>query len=136
MDWLVLIGIIATVSAVLAIVLGVINDYSRTDTGDASMFFVGCSAVFLCIFGILVLTRIDKASDFRAITEQYNTTKALVESYEGGEYGNFDSLTAQIINVNNTVAKHKAYSQSKWVGKWYSAEIGALEPLKLGTNKH
>lgn len=129
MNWIILVGAVMLVSFVAAWLIG---KYTYSDA-TAPAAAVGIIAAFTLL--ILSLSLIDKRSDFRAIKAEYDTTKALVETYAGAEYGNMNELTGQVIKINNKIAKHKAYAPSKWTGIWYSEEIGALEPITFSNKK-
>ena len=92
-------------------------------------WFYSIANAFILI--VMVLSLVDRKSDFRAIKTDYETTKVLIESYSGTDYGNMAQIVNHVVDINCTIAKHKAYSTSKWCGIWFSEEIGALEPLLI-----
>ena len=124
MNWFLLFGALAIVFFIVGFIWYIHDDYSE---GGLAMGFVG--GIFAFILIIMGLSLIDKKSDFQVIINEYYNTKSLVETYSGTDYGNMNELTGKIIAINDKIAKHKAYAASKWMGCWYSEEIGNLEPI-------
>ena len=95
--------------------------------------FVSCLISGLSVTALIttlcLLINIDNR--FEATINRYETTVQMVESYTGQDYGNMGSLVEQVMTINNIIAIHKAHHKSKWVGLWYSEEIGNLEPIKF-----
>lgn len=93
-----------------------------------------CVVTGVCIFGML-LSLPFRGPRFNNIQYEYEITKALIESYEGGEYGNVNSLTDKIITINSQINEHRAKCKNDWLGIWYSEEVGDLEPLRFPERK-
>lgn len=78
-------------------------------------------------------------STFKVEIEKYNNTVELVESYKNcSDNSNcvFEyDLRKDILEINNTIAKHKVWRKNKWFSLWYSEEIGNLEPIKYDFHK-
>lgn len=111
---------------IILIILGII--FYKYTSSDGGVCFFG--AIICLLAGIIGLfTLIGKNASFNTILYDYENTVALVETYNGLDYGNMSNLTEKIIDINSTIAKHKAFSNSKWVGIWYSKDVGALEPI-------
>lgn len=127
----IIVSIIVIALCALGLLLGYIYD------NDVTLFLSG---VFL-VCGIVALVAIllslaDIESTFRQIENQYDITKEIVSEYVVDEnYGNSDSLTKQVFEINNAIAEHRAKCNSRWFGLWYSEEIGNLEPIHLPVAK-
>ena len=127
MNWFFLIGALAFIFLIGGFIWYVHDDYSD---GPAALGFTG--GILFLVLVVMGLSLIDKKSDFQIIINEYNNTKALVETSNGADYGNMNELTGKVIAINDKIAKHKAYSVSKWHDLWNSEEIGNLEPIVYG----
>lgn len=125
MYWFLLIGGIAIVCFLAA---WLVNKYTYSDSA-AFYAFLGVLSVLVEI--VLVISLINKNARFEAFITDYENTVALVETYRGTDYGNMNSMTEKIIDINKSIAQHKELSKSKWSGLWYSEKIGNLEPIKF-----
>ena len=85
--------------------------------------------VFGLVFIVLIGSVLTKPADFDSYKNEYQTTKALLDSYKTQDYGNVGRLTDKIIEINDRIANHKAYHDNFWLNCWYSEDIGNLEPL-------
>lgn len=126
MYWFLLVGGITLFGLILAI-LGLSKDWDFA--GEAGMTFIIVGAVALICMG---LSLVNKQARFNATIADYENTAALVETYQGTDYGNMNALTEKIISINKEIASHKAHSKSKWSSIWFSKEIGNLEPIVYG----
>ena len=117
----------------LFLLIGAIIAAHKTYVDDNCGVFFGIGAFFLFATIVMGLSLINRGTRFNAIISDYNNTAALVESYEGYEFGNMSYLTTKIISINDTIAKHNAHAESLWTGLWYSKEVGALEPIVYKT---
>lgn len=124
MGWIILIGVIFLVSLVIALLA--MNSYYFDVIGAIAGTVAVVAAIVLFFMGISLIN-LDRSFD-KTINE-YELTKNLVESYNGGEYGNVESLTVTMLEINHRIAVHKAYVNNKWSGIWYSEKIANLEPL-------
>lgn len=110
--------------------LFLIDKYGDSDgfwgffTGFISVCSILAFIGFLCAF-------INLDNRINAKIEQYKVITETVESYNGQDYGNMGALVESVVDMNETIATHKAQSESKWVGLWYSKEIGQLEPIRF-----
>lgn len=105
-----------------------------------SLTVIGGISIIVSTFILLFsgLNSIDLEKDWEKTKCQYNTLKEMVESYkednikwvDNSNIYNFQ-LYEDVIKMNNTIDKHKVYHDSKWVGIWYSEEIGNLEHIKF-----
>lgn len=109
-----------------------INKYTYADSIPAFLFGVGILNLCALVVAAGLLININKRFD--AFVFQYETTVEMVDSYAGKDYGNMSSLVEQVVQINNTIATHKAHHNSKWVGLWYSERIGNLEPIRFNRN--
>ena len=125
MYWLLLIG---SLTIVLFIVAWLIDNYSYD--GLLTFCFSTAGAICLIILLILSLSLINRNARFEAFIADYENTVALVETYEGNDYGNMNDLTKKIIEMNCDIAQHKELSKSKWTNLWYSEKIGQLKPIR------
>lgn len=126
MYWFLLVGGITLFGLIMALV-AIHLDWDFV--GEAGMTFLIVGAVALICMG---LSLINKQADFNATIADYENTVALVETYQGTDYGNMNALTEKIISINEKIASHKARSKSKWSSIWFSEEIGNLKPIVYG----
>lgn len=123
-----LVLIVFAVLAVILITLTIIASHEFWET--EGMFGVLSLLVTLgVIMFSLSLINLDKRFD--EFKYRYEYTKQMVESYHGFEYGNTFNLTEEMLKINSTIARHKAYCNNVWTSKWYSKDIANLEPLKF-----
>ena len=101
---------------------------NRFDSIDG--VFTGCFIGGILGLAIILLTLIGRTERFNQFIYEYESTKALVESYQGYDYGQSYPLTQKIIDINAEIAKNKAWRENKWHDLWASEEIANLEPLK------
>ena len=122
---------------VLGIICFIINE--KLDSDD---FWWICGGILVvvssCMLMFCGLFTVDLKKDWEKTKYEYNTLKEMVESYkednikwvDNSNVYNFQ-LYEDVIEMNNTIDKHKVYHDSKWVGIWYSEEIGNLEHIKF-----
>ncbi len=91
--------------------------------------------VTLALF-VLSLTLINRQAKFNYIIEQHDNLELMVKSYnvqsdaikiESLEY----DIREKVLEMNNTISKHKVMSQSIWVNPWYSETVGNLKKLEV-----
>ena len=87
----------------------------------------GVCTFLAVIFTSLSLINID--ARFEATQNEYQVICEMVESYDGQDYGNMTALTESVVNINSSIARHKAHYKSKWTGPWFSEDIANLEPI-------
>ena len=102
---------------------------------DFSMFGCIISGIVLVI---ILLSFINIGNKFNYIVEKYDNLKLQVEEYNNmSESIKVSSLEYDIredvLEMNNTISKHKVMSQSVWTSCWYSKKVGSLEKLKLSS---
>lgn len=129
-----MIWIIITIAA---IVIGIALCYFGSKFYNDSCVFIGggMSILFFVILIFMFLTLAGIKAEFNTFINRYEYTKNIVENYCYGDYGNTFELTNQIIEINNTIAEHKAKCDNPWYNVWYSKDIGELEPLFLPMSK-
>ena len=120
--------IVLILSAVVGIIAGVLLDkYTYADGWVFTSWLVGICSVIALIVLSLSLINLDRR--FTATINQYEVISAMVESYDGQDYGNMQSLTEAVVRINSIIAEHKAFYGNKWTGVWYSEDIANLEPI-------
>jgi hypothetical protein len=119
--------ILLIVLIVLSIIIIIISNNKNLDL----LNFVGVVVVSISTMALIIMLLIlpTMKSDFEQYKNEYQTTKMLIDSYKGEEYGNINALTEKIIYVNDKIASHKAGSKNFWINIWYSEEVGNLEPI-------
>lgn len=126
MAWFIIFGSLILVGAIISIV-SLVADYFEAFELGALIGSIGV-VILVC----LLVTVAGIKSDFEAFKNNYQFTKQIVEDYEKGEdYGNTFDLTGQVLDINKTIAKHRAQWDSPWYNVWRCKEIGELEPLRL-----
>ena len=124
---LIILGLIAVVS----ITIGILIDKYDYENGASVVFgVIGVLALIGVFVATISLANIDRRFD--AQINQYEAISAMVESYDGQDYGNMQALTKEVIYINAVIAKHKAFYGNRWTGAWYSEDIAKLEPIKFG----
>ena len=113
----------------ISIILLIINSHKWYS--DLTTFVCG-TILILCLFAAIAcgfsLLTIEK--DFDYIEAQYNNLKEQVD-YVDYDYILTDAnLRNQVLEMNNTIAKHYTYCDNPWLGLWYSERIGNLENLE------
>jgi len=73
--------------------------------------------------------------DFDYIESQYNNLKEQIEYCDRDDIVTDGNLRKQVLDMNNTIAKHREYCHNAWIGVYYSEHIGSLENLKWKSNK-
>lgn len=126
MYWFLLVGGIALFGLIL-LLIGARLDWEFA--GMTGVALIVCSCFALACMG---LSLVNRQASFNTTISDYENTAALVETYQGTDYGNMNALTEKIIDINETIASHKAHSKSKWSSVWYCEEIGNLEPIVYG----
>ena len=126
MYWFLLVGGITLFGLVLALI-AVHMDWEFVGEMGIAFLITGASAL-IC----MGLSLVNRQARFNETIADYENTVALVETYQGTDYGNMNALTEKIININERIASHKAHTKSKWSSVWYCEEIGNLEPIVYG----
>ncbi len=93
------------------------------------MCIIGGTATCALLIAGALLINIEQRFDNRI--EEYNVITEMVDSYNGQDYGNMTPLVESVVNMNMTIARHKAYYNTKWYGLWYSEKIANLEPIRF-----
>lgn len=129
----IILGVILLVLGIICIIL------SNVTYNDIFTFIGGVSLIFSIIILLFCgLASIDLKKDWERTICNYETLNEMVESYKKGD-ANWSSdsnvynitLYKDVIEMNKTIDKHKVYHDSKWIGIWYSEEIGNLEHIKF-----
>lgn len=102
---------------------------------DCSIIIGTMSGIALVI---ILFSFINIGNRFNYIVEKYDNLKLQVEEYNNmSEPIKVSSLEYDIredvLEMNNTISKHKVMSQSVWTSCWYSKKVGNLEKLKLSS---
>lgn len=116
--------LIAAIGIIAAILL---NKYTYADGWACFCALFGVTSIIAVT--VLSLTLINLDRRFAATINEYYVITAMVESYDGQDYGNMQSLTEAVVKMNSIIAEHKAFYSNKWTGTWYSADIATLEPI-------
>ena len=117
--------------SIILFFVGIFSDY-RYDSEN----WLGASIAFFIVGGIpfivMLISLAGIKSDFAKFKTDYAFTKALIEDYEAGDdYGNTFNLTDKVLEINETIAKHRTQWDNGWYSVWRDREIGDLEPLTL-----
>lgn len=123
--FIVLILIAAIGIGIIAAIL--LSKYTYADGWACFCALFGVTSIIAVI--VLSLTLINLDRRFAATINEYYVITAMVESYDGQDYGNMQSLTEAVVKINSIIAEHKAFYGNKWTGIWYSADIATLEPI-------
>lgn len=123
MYWIFLTAGVAILFFLIGVVIKLFNRYAEVG-GWTCM-----SALFICVTLALGASLINREARWEAIINDYENTVALIETYDGSNYGNESSLPEHVLYLNTKIANHKAMVKSKWSGAWYSEEIGNLTPI-------
>ena len=92
--------------------------------GVVGMIFVG--GTFLVLVGVLCV----KPAEFAWNEQQYYNLKAQVEYVEFDYSLSDNNLRNQVLEMNDDIACHRAFSHNWFVGVFYCEHLGELEPLK------
>lgn len=93
--------------------------------------FIGLDFCLFIALLIMAYTSMTAEPRWAAFKYEYESTKEVISTYHPYDYGNTQDITKKIFKINETIARNKAYYDNKWLGVWYSEEIGNLEPLKF-----
>ena len=122
--------LLSILTIILFVVGWLLDKYTYADGLAFTSFMLGACTFIGLVVSLCLFINIDKR--FETTINRYETTVQMIGSYAGQDYGNMGSLVEQVVTVNNIIAAHKAHHNSKWVGLWYSEEIGNLEPITFG----
>ena len=95
-------------------------------------FGVGLCCIAVCVTCALAIACgdfINLKGRFQKTLYEYENTVRMVETYEGQDYGNMTPLVQSVVDINNEIARQKAYIKSPWRNLWMSEEIANLEPI-------
>lgn len=92
--------------------------------------------LFLFILILCAISLCNRNNRFENIKEQYTNIKMQVDDYnnlpDSLKNVSFEyDLRNNVVEMNNTISKHKVMSKSIWTGPWYSKEVGKLEKLHI-----
>ena len=114
-------------ASIALFIYGKKNKWKRENcliAGVVGMIFIG--GTFLVLVGVLCV----KPAQFAWNEQQYYNLKAQVE-YVDFDYSLSDNnLRNQVLEMNDGIACHRAFSHNWFVGVFYSERLGELEPLK------
>ena len=119
--------LLSILTIILFVVGWLVGKHTYEDGLSFLAYVLGACTLTGLIVSLCLFINLDKR--FETTINRYETTVQMVESYAGQDYGNMGSLVEQVVAINNIIATHKAHHDSKWVGLWYSEEIGNLEPI-------
>ena len=122
--------LLSILTIILFVVGWLVGKHTYEDGLSFLAYLLGVCTLPGLVVSLCLFINLDKR--FETTINRYETTVQMVESYAGQDYGNMGSLVEQVVSINNTIAAHKALHDSKWVGLWYSEEIGNLEPITFG----
>ena len=123
-----LLFIVLTLFAVVGIIAAILlSKYTYADGWACFCALFGGTSIIALLICFLTLINLDRR--FAATINEYYVITAMVESYDGQDYGNMQSLTEAVVKINSIIAEHKAYYGNVWTGIWYSADIATLEPI-------
>lgn len=125
---LILLAVIAIVGLAVAFLVDKYGSYDMEWLVALLCITGGTATCTLLITGALLIN-IEQRFDNRI--EEYNVITEMVDSYNAQDYGNMTPLIDSVVDMNLTIAKHKAYYNSKWTGLWYSERIANLEPIRF-----
>lgn len=128
---LILLAAIAIVGFVVGFLVDKYGSYTMEGLVVLMCIIGGTATCVLLITGALLIN-IEQRFDNRI--EEYNVITEMVDSYNGQDYGNMTPLVESVVSMNMTIARHKAYYNSKWHGLWYSEKIANLEPIRFDKN--
>ena len=107
-----------------------LNKYSYYADGLVfTSYVIGIISAIALICFLCSLINIDKRID--AFCYKYDAIVLMVDTYDGKDYGNMNSLVSEVVEMNETIAEHKAHYDSKWTGLWHSERIANLEPISF-----
>lgn len=122
--------IILGISLLLSIILIVLGKHFWCDACE----YIGVAILSCAIvcFVTVACFSIDRKNYFKYQIEEYENVKMQVEAYNR-DTTTIENITLRqsVLDENNMVSKNKVFSKSKWVGPWYSEEIGNLEKLEM-----
>jgi len=104
--------------------------YQNEDLAFGTAIFFGLA------LAITVLTLCNKGKRFERTKEEYRNLEMQVAEYNtlpdsvkimSLEY----DIRKDVLEMNNTISKHKVMSKSLWIGPWNSEEIGRLPKLHI-----
>lgn len=125
---LILLAAIAIVGFVVAFLADKYGSYDM-EWLTVFMCIIGGTATCILLISGALLLNIERRFDNRI--EEYNVITEMVDSYNGQDYGNMTPLVESVVDMNMTIARHKAYYNTKWYGLWYSEKIANLEPIRF-----
>ena len=121
------------VAIICFIVLAILDKHYEADSFWGVLSgMIGMVTLLIGIGLSISLCNINKRFD--ATVNEYEAIVQMVDSYKGQDYGNMASLTESIVDMNKTIAEHRAHSKSLWVGLWYSERIANLDIIRFDRN--
>lgn len=104
--------------------------YQWFEDRNANMLPVLVGAFSGVILGVCLIYTMTLKADFNKIEYEYNMNKETI-SYMRENQSTYETmhLHQAIFEMNNKIAKHKAYHNNFWIGIYFSKRID-LEPLK------
>ena len=134
-------GIIIISGLLVAIGIGLIiwgnSNKCSFDMEDVSVI---TGIAFLIIFGLVFvisgLCTLTLKDDFAYTESQYANLKEQIETVTYDDIVTDANLRNQVLEMNNTIAKHRNYCHNFWAGVYYSEDIGKLENLSWKSSKN
>ena len=126
--------ILLSILTIVGLLAGwLIDRYTYADGWSFASYLTGALSGIALVGFLCALINIDRRID--ATVYKYETIVQMVDSYDGQDYGNMGSLVESVVDMNETIAYHKANHDSKWMGLWYSERIANLEPIRFDRNR-
>ena len=126
--------ILLSILTIVGLLAGwLIDRYTYADGWSCASYFTGVISGLVLVGFLCALINIDRRID--ATVYKYETIVQMVDSYDGQDYGNMGSLVESVVDMNETIAYHKANHDSTWMGLWYSERIANLEPIRFDRNR-
>lgn len=124
---LVIIVAVLLLASIALFIYGKMDEWGHEDSlvfGSIGMVFFGIA--FLVLLGFLCII----PAEFAWNEQQYYNLKAQVEYVEFDYSLSDNNLRNQVLEMNDDIARHRAYSHNWLVGVFYCEHLGELEPLK------
>lgn len=128
-------GLIVLFGVMLAVCIGLIIWGAECDIDG--LCALGSIFGFVALFGLTIAgcCLITLKEEFAYTESQYNNLKEQIEYCDRDDIVTDSNLRKQVLDMNNTIAKHRDFSHNFWIGMYFSERIGSLENLKWKSNK-
>lgn len=123
-------GILVLLCVLLIVFIGLIVLGNRYDSVWMPPIGIIFGGIDLLVIAIVISSMMTQQSDFDYIESRYYNLKEQVKYCEHDDIVTDANLRQQVLDMNNTIAKHRVYSHNIWVSMYYSERIGKLKNLK------